>query len=83
MLYHNMPPMGQALWRETMSTPQYVIHFLQGMADLWPHSPPDYLSPNGGGFAKDREAMRRDFAHLGQNLRSTLKKHEQASTNPR
>lgn len=55
-----------------MNTQQHVIRFLQGMAALWPHSPPDYLPPNGGGFAQDRQAMREDFRRVGQDMRSAF-----------
>ena len=56
---------------------------VDGMAKLWPHDPPDYLPPNGGGFAADRRAMSRDWRKVGEDMREAVRKHEQAAAGSR
>ena len=61
--------------------PSFWSAFFQGMANIWPASPRDYIHPTGGGFAADNKALRSDFGAISMDMRKVLKKYEQTDSN--
>lgn len=62
---------------------KHLRAFVRGMAALWPTQPPEYLHPTGGGFIHDAKALSGDFKAIGSDLRKSLQKNEQTSSDQR